>query len=48
MGIQKNNTLILANKNFVSIEKKAIKLIKIIIKDKKYFIPIYLLKFNDA
>ena len=48
MGMQTNNTLILANINFANTEKDAIRLAKIIIKDREYLIPAHLLKFNNA
>ena len=48
MGIQTNNTLILANNSFVSIEEKAIKSAKIMTKDREHFISAHPLKFNSA
>lgn len=44
--MQTDDTLILANNNFTNIEKDAIKLAKIKIKDKEYLIFAYSLKFN--
>lgn len=46
--MQTNNTLILANNNFISTKEEIIKSAKIITKDKKYLIFIYPLKFNSA
>lgn len=46
--MQIDNTFILVNYNFPSIEKNAIKSAKIIIKDKKHLIFTYSLKFNSA
>lgn len=46
--MQTNNTLIFANNNFVSKDKKSVKDVKIIIKSWKYFIFIQLIKFKKA
>lgn len=40
VGMQTNDILILANNNFTSIKENAIKLPKIIMKDRKYFISL--------
>ncbi len=48
MRMQIDDKLILADNNFASTEKNAIKLAKIMIKDRKYLIPVYPLKFNNA
>lgn len=45
--IQIDNILILANNNFASIEKKYIKYVKIITKNRKNFTFVCFLKFND-
>lgn len=47
MGIQTNDTLILADNNFASIEEEAIKSAKIITQNREYFTFAQLLKFND-
>ena len=46
--MQTDDILILADNNFTSIKKVAIKLAKIMTKDKKYLILTYPLKFNFA
>lgn len=46
--IQINDTLILVDNDFANIKENVIKLAKILIKDKKYLIFAYLLKFNSA
>ena len=46
--IQTDNILILADNDFASIKKNAIRLIKIMIKNKEYFTPIYFPKFNSV
>lgn len=48
MGIQVNNILIFANNHFATTEKNAIRLAKIMIKDRKHFISTHFLKFNCA
>ena len=48
VGMQTNDTLILADNNFAGTEKKAIKLAKIMTKDRKYLTPAHSLKFNGA
>lgn len=46
MKMQIDNILILTDNNFDNIKKDAIKLAIIMIKDRKYFIFVHLLKFN--
>lgn len=46
--MQTNNILILINNNFAGIKEDTIRLAKIIIKNKKYLIFIYFLKFNST
>ena len=46
--MQTNNILILANNNFASTKKDAIRSAKIITKDKKHLTPTHSLKFNRA
>lgn len=46
--MQTNNILILINNNFAGIKEDIIRLAKIIIKNKKYLILIYFLKFNST
>lgn len=46
--MQTNNILILINNNFAGIKEDTIRLAKIIIKNKKYLILIYFLKFNST
>lgn len=48
VGMQTNNTLILADNNFANIEKETIKSTKIITKDREYLTLAHLLKFNGA
>ena len=48
MEMQINDVLILTYNNFASIKEDAIKSAKIMIKNKKYFISVHLLKFNNA
>lgn len=48
MKMQTNNILILAPKNFAGTKKEAIKLPKIIIKNREYFIFIQYLNCNSA
>lgn len=48
LGMQINNTLILANNNFASIKKEALKDTKIITKDWEYFTSTKSIKFNKA
>lgn len=45
MKMQVNNIFILIDNNFASVQKNAIRLIKIMIKNKKHLIFIYFLKF---
>lgn len=46
--MQIDNTLILVNNNFASIEEDAIKLAKILTKNRLYFTFAHFLKFNSA
>lgn len=46
--VQINNILILIDNNFASTEENAMRSAKIMTKNTKYFISIYLLKFNGA
>lgn len=48
VGIQTDNTLILANNNFTSMEEKAVKNGKIITKDWEYLTSAQSIKFNGA
>ena len=48
IGIQTDDSLILANNNFTCIEEEAIKSAKIMTKDRKYLTSAHPLKFNDA
>lgn len=43
-----NNIFILTNNNFADIKKNAIKSVKIMTNNRKYFILTYLLKFNSV
>lgn len=45
--MKNNNILILVNNDFIDTKKNAIRLAKIIIKDKKYLTFIYFLMFNS-
>ncbi len=47
VGMQTNNILILVDNNFTNIEKKVIKLAKIMRKDRKLLTSTSPLKFND-
>lgn len=46
--MQTNNTLILGDNHFANTKEEVIKSAKIMIKDKKYLILVYCLKFNGA
>lgn len=46
MGMQTNNTLILANNNFANKEEKVVRNVKIMTKDWEYFTPTQPIKFN--
>ena len=48
VGMQTNDILILSNNNFASIKEKAIKLAKIMTKDREYLTLTYPLKFNGT
>lgn len=48
MGIQTDNTLILADNNFARKKKAAIKVVKIMTKDWRHFTFIQPLKFNEV
>ena len=48
VGMQTDDTLILADNNFVSTEEEEIKSAKIMTKDREYLTPAYPLKFNGA
>ena len=48
MRIQTNDILILADNNFASTKEEAIKLAKIMTKDREYLTPAHSLKFNGA
>ena len=48
VGMQTNDTLILADNNFASTKKKAITLTKIMTKDREYLISAHLLKFKGT
>lgn len=48
IGLQTRNILILANDNFVGIEKEAIKITKFMTKKQACFLPQILIKFNNT
>lgn len=48
VGIQTDDILILVDNNFTSIKEEAIKLVKIMTKNRKYLTSTHPLKFNDT